>query len=198
MEPTESQSDTREKILEAALNLFSKHGFHASTTRAIARKADVNEVTLFRLFNSKQELFNNILQHVKQVGTGLKRPEQFKDRPEEAIRYICTNTLEIMENHPREYRIMHHAILDDVDDFEEDFIRENQAELLRFLENAFITLKKRDRLKPDIDPVLLAHIFQCTLMGLASGRILSRAFPVKNLDREVISDGMMNLFLKSC
>jgi AcrR family transcriptional regulator len=46
---------TRDRILDAATRLFARDGLGAST-RAIARVARVNEVTLFRHFGSKDEL----------------------------------------------------------------------------------------------------------------------------------------------
>jgi AcrR family transcriptional regulator len=54
--------DTREKILEAGLTLFSKKGYLGATTREIAGKAGVAEVTLFRYFSSKEKLFEEIVQ----------------------------------------------------------------------------------------------------------------------------------------
>ena len=48
--------ETRDRILEAALKVFSRDGFSGATTREIARVAKVNEVTLFRYFKNKQEL----------------------------------------------------------------------------------------------------------------------------------------------
>ncbi|MDI6901639.1 MAG: TetR/AcrR family transcriptional regulator [Anaerosomatales bacterium] len=44
---------TEERILDAATELFSERGYAATTTRAIADAAGVNEVTLFRRFESK-------------------------------------------------------------------------------------------------------------------------------------------------
>lgn len=55
--------NTRERILEAAFNMFSKRGYRGSPTREIARLAGVNEVTLFRLFGSKETLFEEVLRH---------------------------------------------------------------------------------------------------------------------------------------
>jgi len=49
--------DSREKILVAALELFSQKGYAAVGTRAIAEAAGVNEVTLFRNFGSKETLW---------------------------------------------------------------------------------------------------------------------------------------------
>jgi|SRR5919198_264802 AcrR family transcriptional regulator len=51
------KSSTEERILEAAGQLFSKQGFNGTSTREIARLADVNEGSLFRLFTSKRDLF---------------------------------------------------------------------------------------------------------------------------------------------
>jgi AcrR family transcriptional regulator len=47
---------TREQILAAAAKLYAEHGFRGTTTRAIAEAAGVNEVTLFRIFGSKETL----------------------------------------------------------------------------------------------------------------------------------------------
>jgi AcrR family transcriptional regulator len=46
----------RNKILDAALRVFAEMGYRGATTRRIAQEADVNEVTLFRQFGSKDEL----------------------------------------------------------------------------------------------------------------------------------------------
>ena len=46
-----------EKILEAAAHLFARQGYHATSTREIARRAEVSENTLFRYFARKEELF---------------------------------------------------------------------------------------------------------------------------------------------
>ena len=47
---------TREQILAAAARLYAEHGFRGTTTRAVAEAAGVNEVTLFRIFGSKEQL----------------------------------------------------------------------------------------------------------------------------------------------
>jgi AcrR family transcriptional regulator len=48
--------DARQRLLAAAAFVFARDGLNGATTRAIARKAAVNEVTLFRLFRSKERL----------------------------------------------------------------------------------------------------------------------------------------------
>lgn len=53
--------DTRSAILNAAVNVFSQHGFRGSTTRRIADAASVNEVTIFRYFGSKEALIQEAI-----------------------------------------------------------------------------------------------------------------------------------------
>lgn len=48
--------DTRQRIIQAALQLFGKQGYSQTTTRRIADVAGVNEVTIFRLFGNKKGL----------------------------------------------------------------------------------------------------------------------------------------------
>lgn len=50
-----------EKILDAATRLFALQGYHATTTREIARLADVSENTLFRHFEHKEDIFCSAL-----------------------------------------------------------------------------------------------------------------------------------------
>jgi AcrR family transcriptional regulator len=61
--PSVSSADlTRERLLDAAAQTFSSDGIRGATTREIAKKAGVNEVTLFRHFKSKEQLLRAVLQ----------------------------------------------------------------------------------------------------------------------------------------
>lgn len=48
----------REQIIQAALAVFIEKGFSGTTTAELAKAAGISEVTLFRHFNSKQEIFH--------------------------------------------------------------------------------------------------------------------------------------------
>jgi TetR/AcrR family transcriptional regulator len=52
---------TEQKILDAALILFARKGYKGATTRAIAQKAGVSELTLFRKFETKEKLFDQTI-----------------------------------------------------------------------------------------------------------------------------------------
>ncbi len=67
--------DSRERILVAAAHIFADAGYRGATTRRIAQEADVNEVTLFRHFGSKEELIREAIAHMSRPGNVSRLPE---------------------------------------------------------------------------------------------------------------------------
>ena len=60
--PKTAQTHTR--LLKAATEVFAAEGVTGATTREIARVAGVNEVTLFRHFQTKEQLLAAVIQQV--------------------------------------------------------------------------------------------------------------------------------------
>ncbi|WP_067681002.1 TetR/AcrR family transcriptional regulator [Nocardia miyunensis] len=50
------EPDARGRLLRAALELFTEHGYDATTTAQIAERAGLTKTTLFRLFPDKREI----------------------------------------------------------------------------------------------------------------------------------------------
>jgi AcrR family transcriptional regulator len=62
MNKPKEQKDVHQEILTAAAKVFGTNGYSRSTTRLIAKEANVTEVTLFRHFESKEKLFAAIVE----------------------------------------------------------------------------------------------------------------------------------------
>lgn len=60
-DPEPGTDETRQRILRAAARVFAEQGYARATTRALAAAAGVNEVTLFRHFGSKMNLFTAVI-----------------------------------------------------------------------------------------------------------------------------------------
>lgn len=56
-------NETSEKIMKVSLKLFSEQGYYPTTTKQIAEEAGVNELTIFRHFGSKSNLFQVTTEH---------------------------------------------------------------------------------------------------------------------------------------
>jgi AcrR family transcriptional regulator len=56
--PRRSSAEVRGRILSAATALFAERGYGDATTREIARRAEVAEPVIFRIYPTKQALFD--------------------------------------------------------------------------------------------------------------------------------------------
>ncbi|KYC46972.1 MAG: DNA-binding transcriptional repressor AcrR [Candidatus Methanofastidiosum methylothiophilum] len=61
MKENDKKTETEEKILDAALKVFARKGFDAATTRVIAEESGYTEMTLFRKFGTKKNLFDEVM-----------------------------------------------------------------------------------------------------------------------------------------
>jgi AcrR family transcriptional regulator len=60
---------THKKIISAAFELISSKGYQGATTREIARLSGVAEVTIFRHFTNKENLFAEVLKSFSTIPT---------------------------------------------------------------------------------------------------------------------------------
>jgi AcrR family transcriptional regulator len=88
--------DSRERILEAAARVYAQYGFRGATTRLIAQEAGVNEVTLFRLFGSKAQLFDELLNKQLHASTVPLLPVEPGRDPETELTEWCAVLLSQM------------------------------------------------------------------------------------------------------
>jgi AcrR family transcriptional regulator len=102
-------------IVEAAAQLFARHGFTATTTREIAQLANLNEVTLFRYFPRKPDLFLAALElHLGRIK--LSRELQMclaeDDDPAVVVPQIVAFVLNALVMHPELKHLLHVAGLE--------------------------------------------------------------------------------------
>lgn len=58
--------DTKDKILNSALKLFIKEGFHGTSTSKIANESGVSNGTLFHHFKTKEDLISRLYIKIKE------------------------------------------------------------------------------------------------------------------------------------
>lgn len=84
----------QEQIINAALQLFSEEGYHATSTNKVAKKAKVSEGLIFRHFENKEGLLKAIIKEGEQHTKDLILPILNENDPKEIIR----KTLELPFN----------------------------------------------------------------------------------------------------
>jgi AcrR family transcriptional regulator len=112
MPPKNSSRD--ERILEAAVHLFALQGYHGTSTREIARRAEVSENTLFRHFARKEDLFWSALQSRTAMIAqwDLLNGIRAGDAPEVVLPKILEVLTEMVSNQPEVLRLIAIAYLE--------------------------------------------------------------------------------------
>lgn len=99
--------DTRKKILESALKLFSQKGYLGATTKEIATLAGIAEITLFRYFPSKEILFEEVINNFSFYPKLKEILNEIKDKPyQEALIIIALEFLNLLESKKELIKIM--------------------------------------------------------------------------------------------
>ncbi len=108
---TRIQEKNVSAILEAALEIFSQHGFRGSTLDQIAERADLSKPNLLYYFKSKQAIHVALLNELLDTWLApLRGLDPDGDPVEEIVGYI-TQKLEMARDLPRESRIFANEIV---------------------------------------------------------------------------------------
>src|SRR5690349_22424725 len=85
--PPMTQADlTRQRLVRAALELFTSQGYHETTTPQIAKKAGVAEGTIYRHFTGKQHFLNELYRAAARwAGKLVKDADALKVGPREKL-----------------------------------------------------------------------------------------------------------------
>jgi AcrR family transcriptional regulator len=92
-----SPADTRDKLLKAAIQVFSEHGYERATVREICHLAGANVALVKYHFGDKQELFREVVRYAGDADAKMALLTQARKEnanPCEALRQIIHGALE--------------------------------------------------------------------------------------------------------
>lgn len=94
-----TKEERRQQILDSAMKVFVERGYNGATTLDIAKESEVSEVTLFRYFSSKKELFSESIEPI--LITTLKDSIVSVDglEPVEKLRCILKGRIKFISEH---------------------------------------------------------------------------------------------------
>ena len=178
--------------MDAAARLFSEKGFHRTTTRDIAREADVSEGTLYNYFDSKNDMLMGIM-------TRLNEAQQLNYQLEKSFPDDATQTLHaLLENRQNfigQNRNMIQAVLSEIlvdPDLRKRYYDELMEPLLSRLEEH---IQRRIDLGEKLtgEPAIMARL----LVGLLNGLfILSVIGDPVTIERwNVLDDSILEIFI---
>ena len=108
---TRIQEAKEEQILEAALDVFSLHGFRGSTIDQIAEVAGMSKPNLLYYFRTKEAMHRALIERVLDTWLDPLRAFDAAGNPEAEIRSYIRRKLEMARDFPRESRLFANEVL---------------------------------------------------------------------------------------
>ena len=101
-----TKDERRQQILDSAMKVFVERGYKGTTTLDIAKEAQVSEVTLFRYFSSKKEIFTEGIDPI--LITTLKDSIVSLDGLEavDKLRYILKDRIKFISEHHKVIKLI--------------------------------------------------------------------------------------------
>jgi TetR/AcrR family transcriptional regulator len=108
---TRIQEEKEEQILEAALDVFSSHGFRGATIDEIAEVAGMSKPNLLYYFRTKEAMHRALIERVLDTWLDPLREFDAAGNPETEIRSYIRRKLEMARDFPRESRLFANEVL---------------------------------------------------------------------------------------
>lgn len=108
---TRIQSEKRELILDAALEVFSTHGFRGATVDQIADAARMSKPNLLYYFKGKEEMHQTLIHRLLDTWLDPLRELDNVGDPLSELRGYIRRKLEMARDFPRESRLFANEIL---------------------------------------------------------------------------------------
>lgn len=169
----------KEKILEAAVNIFSGKLFHQVKMEEIASQAGVGKGTLYLYFESKEELFRQTLRYATDLYYfKLKESLEKIDSPREKLHEVASLQINFLQEHLKLIYLLAGESMAPPLIFQEE-IHKARKKLLSLLEGVILEGIKRGEFR-SLDATLAARVYL--------GGIISLLHDIFNED-EIVEDG---------
>ncbi|MGH7531549.1 MAG: TetR/AcrR family transcriptional regulator [Gemmatimonadales bacterium] len=169
------RAETRQRILDAAREMFVRHGYEATTMRAIADKIDYTATAIYHHFRGKDELLLELATaDFRALAAAFQRAAQIED-PIERLRRVGAAYVDFALTHPMHYRLMFmtpHPVMDVKGITRGDPSQDAYA----FLRDLWKDAIAAGRVRPEFqDPEELAQMCWSSLHGLLALHIIKHA-----------------------
>lgn len=184
---------TRQKLLRAADAAFTELGFQSATTREIARRAGVNEVTLFRHFRTRSDLVRAVIRETLNAEVAFMENHHFDEHDlRAAISHYVRAYVGVVERREAVARIIigeGHLLPKDIQDMIIDVIGPLKERLADWLRQA----QQKGLVRPEIDPMGAVEVLRD---ALHSAVLRWSTFGALSCPQDVYLQTLIELFVR--
>jgi TetR/AcrR family transcriptional regulator, fatty acid metabolism regulator protein len=167
---TDRSIERRQEILDAAVRVFARKGFHAARVGDIAAEAGVAHGLLYHYFASKDELLETIFREAWAELLAAFRVTEGTDEPApEQLRKVCAILLRTWRDRPQLVTVLVREIARSA---ELQNRIEDVGEAFRVIERIVARGQERGELRADAEPRLTATILYGALEEILTSWVL--------------------------
>jgi AcrR family transcriptional regulator len=182
---------TRRSIINNAIALFKKNGYHKTSMDEIAEKVDVSKATLYNYFQDKGSILIAYFQSIvadygKETTASLKNNQGMKAKLDSLLglkNQIFGNDIELTVNYLK-YRLQ--TIFD-----KDLFDNPDRSGLENVVLEVMIEAQENGEIRVDIPPLVIARTF----LLLATNYFISSVYIEDPVERDNLKDQLLQIFL---
>lgn len=178
--------ERRTQILDVAIQVFARHGYAATGTADIAASAGIGEPTIYRYFDSKQDLYLAALQRSRdEVMENWRRIAAENADPVSALLLIGTWYHQTLQRKPEILKLRARSMVEEPT-VGAEIGKQAYLELREFIEGLFISAREEGRIAEGSDVRTLTWLF------MAIGALLDLTQQV-GLEEELTPGDLVNV-----
>jgi AcrR family transcriptional regulator len=182
----EIRQQTRQKIVDAAFELFAGDGYESTSIAAIARKADISKGLIYHYFNSKQAILEAIFDQLVEVGDQLLDfPDDFS--PADKIRQTLEGTFTFIKEQPEKCRLMIALALqpDTFSNLQSKIDKVNEEQMALYID----ILRDLGYEQPELEAYKLGAMLDGFLLGYIT---MGDAYPLEDMKQKIMEEYVPN------
>lgn len=159
----QSAKNTKQKILNATLNLIAEFGYNGTSVRKIAKAVGIRESAIYNHFKNKEEIFSSILQNLFSSPLDdffTKKPPQIYAKEGKSYLHefaMSIKSLSFDQNYEKLFRIILVELIQN-EKVRQMFLEKFFDRNIKQLSNAFFIMMQEELIRSD-DPMLMAQEF---------------------------------------
>ena len=187
--PVKTAGDQRDRLLEAAIALFSKQGVAVTPLSAIARKARVTPALVHYYFGNREQLLDALMNEriVPLIADMAARLAETGGDPAALVRTFVATIIRLLADNPWLPALWVREVLSEGGALREQLMKRIAPQIAPMLAQRFAEAQRRGLLNPGLDPRLtVVSLIGLTIFPLAAQSIWRRLLDADDVDTETL------------
>ena len=173
---------TREALVTQSLALVAERGLSRTSIDHIAKAAGVTKGAMYWHFASKDDLFLAILDRIRDRWQHVVHARvSARQTPTDRLSQLFESYGELFRESPEICLFMQQALLDQHNRKHSAQVARVFASTARFIADIIDTGKTTGEIRPEVDPMTIAHMILGMLAGASQQATISRSQPLRKL-----------------